>query len=209
MKQGLLIILSGPSGVGKGVLRRKLMRDKDLDLVFSVSMTTRAKRPKEQNGKDYLFVSRQTFQNILARDGFIEHVEYCDNEYGTPRDFVEENLKAGKNVLLEIEVSGAEKVMSQYRWMYTLAIFLMPPSIEELERRIKLRGSESEEEINERIKKSQDEMAKRKDYDVVLTNYTVNKTALRFKQSVMNRIKYCEAVEAGEPVDPDYVIKRP
>ena len=117
MKQGLLIILSGPSGVGKGVLRRKLMRDKDLDLVFSVSMTTRAKRPKEQNGKDYLFVSRQTFQNILARDGFIEHVEYCDNEYGTPRDFVEENLKAGKNVLLEIEVSGAEKVMSQYRGM--------------------------------------------------------------------------------------------
>ena len=209
MKQGLLIILSGPSGVGKGVLRRKLMRDKDLDLVFSVSMTTRAKRPKEQNGKDYLFVSRQAFQNILARDGFIEHVEYCDNEYGTPRNFVEENLKAGKNVLLEIEVSGAEKVMSQYRGMYTLAIFLMPPSIEELERRIKLRGSESEEEINERIKKSQDEMAKRKDYDVVLTNYTVNKTALRFKQSVMNRIKYCEAVEAGEPVDPDYVIKRP
>lgn len=209
MKQGLLIILSGPSGVGKGVLRRKLMKDKELNLAFSVSMTTRQKRPKEQNGKDYLFVSKDTFRNLLARNGFIEHVEYCDNYYGTPRAFVDDNLKQGRNVLLEIEVTGAEKVMEQYRGMYTLAIFLMPPSLEELERRIKLRGSESEEEISERIQKSQEEIAKRVEYDVCLTNYTVNKTALRFKQSVLNRIKYCEAVENNQPTDPEYVIKRP
>lgn len=209
MKQGLLIILSGPSGVGKGVLRRKLMKDKDLKLVFSVSMTTRAKRPKEQNGKDYLFVSKDTFRKLLARNGFIEHVEYCDNYYGSPRDFVDENLRQGHNVLLEIEVNGAEKVMAQYRGMYTMAIFLMPPSMEELERRIKLRGSESEEEINERILKSKEEIERRVDYDVCLTNYTVNKTALRFKQAVLNRIKYCEAVENGQPTDPDYIIKRP
>lgn len=209
MKQGLLIVLSGPSGVGKGVLRRKLMKDKELNLVFSVSMTTRQKRPKEQNGKDYLFVSKQTFQNLIKEDGFIEYVEYCDNYYGTPKNFVEENLKLGKNVLLEIEVSGAEKVMAKYRGMYTLAIFLMPPSIEELERRIKLRGSESEEEIDARIAKSKDEMAHRTEYDVSLTNYTVNKTAFRFKQAVQNRIRYIEAVEKGEKVDPTYVIKRP
>lgn len=209
MKQGLLVILSGPSGVGKGVLRRKLMKDKELNLVFSVSMTTRAKRPKEQNGKDYLFVSREEFKKRLDEDGFIEWVEYCDNFYGTPKAFVEESLKEGKNVLLEIDVQGAERVMKVYRGMYTLAIFLMPPSMEELERRIRLRGSESEEEIADRIRKSKEEMEKRTEYDVSLTNYTVNKTALRFKQVVQNRIRYCEQVEKGEPTDPTYVIKRP
>ncbi len=209
MKQGLLIILSGPSGVGKGVLRRKLMKDKELDLVFSVSMTTRSKRPKEQNGKDYLFVTKDAFRTMLEEDGFIESVEYCDNFYGTPKAFVEENLRQGHNVLLEIDVHGAERVMQKYHGMYTLAIFLMPPTMEELERRIRLRGSESEEEIANRIQKSKEEMEKRKAYDVCLTNYTVNKTALRFKQAVQNRIRYCEAIESGAEPDPNYVIKRP
>lgn len=209
MRQGLLVILSGPSGVGKGVLRRKLMKDKELNLAFSVSMTTRPKRPKEQNGKDYFFVTKEEFGRKLKEDGFIEWVEYCDNYYGTPKSFVEENIKAGRNVLLEIDVDGAERVMKKYRGMYTLAIFLMPPSMEELERRIRLRGSESEDEINNRIQKSKEEMEKRLQYDVSLTNYTVNKTALRFKQCVQNRIRYCEQVEKGEKTDPTYIIKRP
>ncbi len=209
MKHGLLIILSGPSGVGKGVLRKKLMKDNELGLTFSVSMTTREQRPKEINGKDYYFVSKEKFERLIANDGLIEHVEYCGNYYGTPKKPVEDALKRGENVLLEIEVQGAAEVMKHYRGMYTLAIFLMPPSVEELERRIMLRGSESEEEIDRRLAQSKEEMKLRDNYDVCLTNYTVKKTALRFTQAVKNRIKYCEAVEQGLPTDPNYIIKRP
>ena len=190
-------------------MRKKLMRDNDLDLFFSVSMTTRPKRFKEVNGRDYFFVSKEEFEKLLDEDGLIEHVEYCGNYYGTPRKPVEDALNSGRNVLLEIEVNGASEVMEKYRGIYTLAIFLMPPSAEELERRIKLRGSESEEAVEQRLEQSKKEMELSVNYDVCLTNYTVSKTALRFTQAVKNRIRYCESVEQGLPIDPDYVIKRP
>ena len=209
MKQGLLIILSGPSGVGKGVLRRRLIKDKELNLTFSISMTTRPRRLKETNGKDYFFVNEEEFERRIQEHDFIEYVKYCDHYYGTPKSFVDENLKAGKNVLLEIEVAGASKVMEQYRGMYTLAIFLLPPNIEELERRIRLRNSETDEEVSHRLAKAQEEMKLKDDYDVCLTNYTVKKTATRFKQAALNRLKYISAVENGEEVSPDYIIKRP
>ena len=209
MKQGLLIILSGPSGVGKGVLRRKLMKDKDLDLIFSISMTTRPRRIKETNGKDYFFVSEDEFKQRIEKNDFIEYVEYCGHYYGTPKSFVDEMLSEGKNVLLEIEVAGATQVMKQYRGMYTLAVFLLPPDLRELERRIRLRNSETDDEIANRIAKAQEEMKLKDDYDVCLTNYTVKKTALRFKQAVLNRLKYIEAVENGQEVSKDYIIKRP
>ncbi len=209
MKQGLLIILSGPSGVGKGVLRKKLMKENDLDLFFSVSMTTRPKRFKETDGKDYYFVNRYQFEKLIREDGLIEHVEYCGNYYGTPKKPVESALKRGRNVLLEIEVNGASEVMEKYRGMYTLAIFLMPPSTEELERRIMLRGSESEEAIEKRLEQAKQEMSLKDNYDVCLTNYTVSKTALRFTQAVQNRLRYIEAMEKGLSFDPNYIIKRP
>lgn len=209
MKQGLLIILSGPSGVGKGVLRRKIMKDKDLNLTFSISMTTRPKRIKETNGKDYFFVNQEEFERRIAQGDFIEYVKYCDHYYGTPKGFVDEKLKAGKNVLLEIEVEGATKVLKQYRGMYTLAVFLLPPNLQELERRIRLRNSETDDEIAERIKQAQEEMKLKDEYDVCLTNYTVKKTAIRLKQSIMNRLNYINAVETGGDVPKEYTIKRP
>ena len=209
MKQGLLIILSGPSGVGKGVLRKKLLKDKDLNLAYSVSMTSRQKRAKEINGRDYVFVSKEKFEEMIKNDEFIEYVQYLDNYYGTPKRFVEDNLKAGKNVLLEIEVEGAARVMAKYKGMYTLAIFLAPPNIKELERRIRLRDTEDDEEIKKRIAKAQNEILEKDKYDVVLTNYTVKKTVLRFTQAVENRIANIERLEKGLPLEPGYKIKRP
>ncbi len=208
MKQGLLIILSGPSGVGKGALRKKLMKENDLGLVFSVSMTTRSKRPKEINGKEYYFVSHYEFLKHIDDNDFIEYVKYVDNYYGTPKGFVDKKLAEGKNVLLEIEVEGATQVMEQYRGMYTLAIFLVPPSMEELEKRIRFRHSEDDEEVFRRLEKASKELVMKDQYDVCLTNYTINKTAIRFKQAVNNRLKYIEAVENGGEIPQDYIIKR-
>ncbi|MFA6861332.1 MAG: guanylate kinase [Bacilli bacterium] len=209
MKQGLLIILSGPSGVGKGSLRKKLNHEPDFKVDYSVSMTTRPKRFREMNGKDYIYVGLPEFEQKIKENYFIEYVNYCGNYYGTPKSFVDTHLLAGRNVLLEIEADGAEQVMKQYRGIYTLAVFVIPPTMEELERRIRLRNTETEEQIQARLEKAKKEMALKDNYDVVLTNYTLNKTALRFKQVVNNRLTYIKNVEAGNPVSKEYVIKRP
>lgn len=209
MKQGLLIVLSGPSGVGKGTLVRYLKKDSEFKALYSISETTRPRRLKEVNGRDYYFVSPFFFQNGIKDNRYIEYASYCGNYYGTPKDFVIENLNAGNSVLLEIETNGAKQVMDKFRGMYVLTIFLMPPSIEELEKRIRARDSETEQQIEARINLAKEEMKLKDNYDVVLTNYTVNKTIKRFKQAVNNRINYIEAVENGQEVSPNYIIKRP
>jgi guanylate kinase len=209
MKQGLLIILSGPSGVGKGALKRKLMRDRAMDFVYSVSATTRMRRIKEVNGKDYYYLTKEAFDKKAKNGEFLEHTIYCDNEYGTPKEYVQENLSMGNNVLLEIEVTGAKQVMAQYHGMYVMTVFLLPPDMPELERRIRLRHTESDAQIQIRLKRAQEEMTFKDDYDVCLTNYTINKTAIRFQQAVKNRLNYIALAEAGQPTPPNYIIKRP
>lgn len=209
MKQGLLIILSGPSGVGKGTLTKKLKREHLLDAVFPVSLTTRQRRLKETNEKEYRFVSEEDFLQRIKNKEFLEYTKYCGHYYGTLKSDVEGALQRGENVLLEIETEGAKNVMDLYPGMYTLAVFLVPPTIEELERRIRLRHSESEEQIQERIDLAKRELACKEQYDCCLTNYTVNKTALRFMQAVGRRVAYIEAKENNAPTPEGYIIKRP
>ena len=209
MKQGLLIIISGPSGVGKGTLRKKVMYDHLLDAVFSVSDTTRKKRPKEIQGREYHFISKYKFDENLRNNEYLEHTSYCGNDYGTPRKFIDDNLNAGKNVILEIEASGARQAIEQYHGMYTISFLLIPPTLEELERRIRLRHSESEEEIQRRIETAKQEIAGKDFYDVVLTNYTLNKTVKRFLSSIQNRINYINAIENNEEPPEGYTIKHP
>ena len=139
MKRGLLIILSGPSGVGKGTIRKRMMQDKRLNLAYSVSMTTRPQRVNEVHEVDYFFVSLQEFQAAIDQNELIEWAEFVGHRYGTPKSYVEKLLSEGKNVLLEIEIEGASQVIQQYHDTRLVSIFLMPPSFKDLQSRIEKR----------------------------------------------------------------------
>jgi len=167
-KRGLLIILSGPSGVGKGTVRDRFINREELNLTFSISMTTREKRPGEQEGVDYYFVSRDDFEEALKNDELLEYAEFVGNYYGTPLKEVNRLRDQGKNVLLEIEVQGALQVIDKVP--DALSIFLVPPSMEELKRRIVNRRTESEDVINERLSKAAKEMELMNQYRYVICN---------------------------------------
>ena len=170
MKKGLLIILSGPSGVGKGTVRKYIMKHHNFPLEFSISMTTRAPRPTETNGVEYYFVSKEEFQRNIDHDNFLEWAEFVGNRYGTPKDKVEELRNQGKNVILEIEIMGAEQVIKKVKDDRVISFFLTPPSLKHLEDRIRKRKTESEEMIQKRLAKGRNEMAKAKNYDYVVVN---------------------------------------
>ena len=170
MKKGLLIILSGPSGVGKGTVRKYIMKHHNFPLEFSISMTTRAPRPTETNGVEYYFVSKEEFQRNIDQDNFLEWAEFVGNRYGTPKDKVEELRNQGKNVILEIEIMGAEQVIKKVKDDRVISFFLTPPSLKHLEDRIRKRKTESEEMIQKRLAKGRSEMAKAKNYDYVVVN---------------------------------------
>lgn len=173
MRKGLLIILSGPSGVGKGTVRRYIFDNFDLDFTYSISMTTRAPREKEVDGEDYFFVSQEEFQRNIDQDNFLEWEEFVGNRYGTPKDKVEKLRNEGKNVFLEIEVNGAAKVMNKVKDDRVISFFLMPPDVEALENRIRRRKTESEELIQARLEKGRKEMSMTDQYDYVILNDTV------------------------------------
>lgn len=168
MKKGLLIIISGPSGVGKGTVREYLMKDDALDLAYSISMTTRKPRDMEVNGKDYIFVSKDNFERAIDNGELLEWAEFVGNYYGTPYEQVEKLRNEGKNVLLEIEVQGAQQVSEKVP--EAISIFMIPPTMEELENRIRGRKSEAEEVIQERLSKAEKEMKLIKDYKYVVCN---------------------------------------
>lgn len=190
MKRGLLIIMSGPSGVGKGTVRRLVMADKSLNLAYSVSMTTRARREHETPGVDYFYVTKEEFQKTLDEDGFLEHAQFVGNYYGTPKAYVEKLRNEGKNVLLEIEVEGAKQVIAKCHGSDVVTIFLIPPSMEELEKRIRKRGTESEEVIQERLAKAQRELKLKYAYDYPVINDTVKSAADQIKKIIRDKIKY-------------------
>lgn len=185
MKKGLLIILSGPSGVGKGTVRKQIQRCNEIDFVYSISMTTRAKRDKETDGVEYYFVTPEEFQRNIDNDNFLEWAEFVGNRYGTPKDKVEELRNQGKNVFLEIEITGATQVLSKVKDDRVISFFLMPPSLEALEDRIRKRKSETEEVIQKRLAKGAREMKMSKQYDHVIMNENV----VRAAHSIINLIK--------------------
>jgi len=170
MKKGLLIILSGPSGVGKGTIREYLFKNKSINLVFSISMTTRKPRNGEINGVDYFFVSEEDFIKSINEDKLLEYTKFVNNYYGTPKEYIEKRRNEGKNVLLEIETNGAKQVMNKFKGNGEISIFLAPPSFEELEKRIRGRRTESEEVIQERLKKAKLEMNCEGKYNYVVIN---------------------------------------
>ena len=175
MKKGLLIILSGPSGVGKGTVRKYIMNRDLFPMVFSVSMTTREPRATETNGVEYYFVSKEEFQKNIDNDNFLEWAEFVGNRYGTPKSIVEELRNQGKNVLLEIEINGAEQVLSKVKDDRVVSFYLKPPSMKQLEARIRKRKSEPEDVIKKRLAKAEAEMEKAKNYDFVIMNDRINR----------------------------------
>ncbi len=188
MKQGLLIILSGPSGVGKGTIRKRIMLDPSLNLIYSVSMTTRKIRPGEEDGKDYFFVSQETFQKNINDNQFLEWAEFVGNRYGTPKAEIQKLRQAGKNVLLEIEINGAKQVISKATGPGLVTIFLMPPSFEALETRIRKRKTESEAIIQERLAKARREMNLHHDYQYLVVNDDVEKTSQQIIDIIKERM---------------------
>lgn len=172
--KGLLIVLSGFSGAGKGTLIRKLMETHD-HYVLSVSMTTRSPREGEQDGREYFFTDEAHFTEMIDRNGFLEHARYSGNHYGTPRAFVEEQLAAGKDVLLEIEVQGALQVKE--RFPEALLVYVVTPTVAELKRRLTGRGTETEEAIARRLQRAADEADTLESYEYVVINDDVDRCA--------------------------------
>ena len=185
MKKGLLIILSGPSGVGKNCVRQEIMKSNKLDLTYSISMTTREKREREEDGKDYYFVSEEEFQRNIDAGNFLEWASFVGHRYGTPKDKVEALRKQGENVFLEIEINGAKQVLSKVQDDRVISIFLMPPSFAALEKRIRKRKTESEEIIQERLQKGMKEMTMTENYDYIVVNDRIERAA----QEIIDLIK--------------------
>jgi len=166
-EKGLLIVISGFSGAGKGTLVKELVRRYD-EYALSVSMTTRAPRPGERDGVEYFFTDKERFEEVIEQEGLIEYAAYCGNYYGTPRAYVEEQLAAGKNVILEIEIQGALKI--QEKFPESLLIFLTPPCAKELKRRLEGRGTEGAEGIAKRLSRAVEESEGVEAYDYIVIN---------------------------------------
>lgn len=176
---GRLTVLSGPSGVGKGTLVRGLL-ERHPQLWLSVSATTRPPREGEVEGEHYFFLSPEAFERHVKEGGFLEWATFAGNSYGTPRAAVEQRLAAGQPVLLEIELEGARQVRRTFP--AGLQIFVAPPSFEELERRIRERGTDQEEAIRKRLARAQEELAAATEFDAVLVNGTLDVAARELEQ---------------------------
>ncbi len=174
-RRGLLIILSSPSGAGKSTLSRRLL-EWDPSLSFSVSATTRTPRPGEADGTDYHFLSEEEFKRQVALDGMLEHAHVFGNFYGSPRTPVEEAINSGRDVLFDIDWQGAQQIVNSALGPHTLSIFILPPSIEELRRRLISRGQDTPEVIAKRMQKSWDEISHWGSYDYVLVNDDLERT---------------------------------
>ncbi|NNU89357.1 guanylate kinase [Anoxybacillus sp. CHMUD] len=182
-ERGLLIVLSGPSGVGKGTVRKALFSQPDIQLQYSISVTTRQPREGEVDGVDYFFKTREQFEHMIRNNELLEWAEYVGNYYGTPIAYVEKTLQEGKDVFLEIEVQGAMQVRKVFP--EALFIFLAPPSLSELRKRIEMRGTESEELIRDRLKAAKEELEMMDAYDYVVENDQVELACERIRAIVM------------------------
>lgn len=166
-KHGVLLVMSGFSGAGKGTVVRRLMEIKD-NYALSISTTTREPRNGEVHGESYYFVDHEAFERMIENDELLEYATYVNNYYGTPKQFVFDQLEQGKNMILEIELQGAMKVREQYPG--AVMVFIVPPSVQELKDRLVTRGTESMEVIKKRLKRAEEETAYIKDYDYIVVN---------------------------------------
>ncbi|ADQ40532.1 guanylate kinase [Caldicellulosiruptor acetigenus I77R1B] len=181
MREGLLIVISGPAGTGKGTVVGKLL-EKNPNIKLSISKTTRKPRPGEKEGVNYFFVSREQFEEEIKNERFLEYAEYNNNYYGTPKDFVFEALEKGFDVILEIETQGALKIKKAFS--DAVLIFLLPPSIEELYRRLVKRGTESEDEIKARLEIAKNEIKLVPEYDYCVINDNVDDAAEKIQKII-------------------------
>ena len=179
-RRGLLIILSSPSGAGKSTLAKRLLAW-DSDMRFSVSATTRAPRSGEEHGREYYFHTREEFTQMVVRGDMLEHAEVFGNFYGSPRGPVEGAINAGRDVLFDVDWQGGQQVRNSALGKHVLSIFILPPSIPELERRLISRGQDSADVIDSRMAKSRDEISHWPEYDYVLVNDDLDATEERLK----------------------------
>ena len=171
-QQGILAVVSGFSGAGKGTIMKALMAKYD-NYALSISATTRKPREGEEHGREYFFLSTEEFEELIANDQLIEHARYVSNYYGTPRSYVEEKMAEGKDVILEIEIQGALKVKEKFP--ETLLVFVVPPTAEELKKRLIGRGTETMEVIESRMDRAIEEAEEMEAYDYILVNESVDK----------------------------------
>ena len=194
MNKGLLIVISGPAGSGKGTVNARLLESEEF--VYSVSATTRAPRPGEVNGKNYYFISREEFEGRIAAGEMLEYTSYCNNYYGTPLKEALEVIASGKNLILEIEVEGAMNVKRLYP--DAVLIMLLPPNFATQEWRLRHRGTETEEVIRERMAQARKEVARIDHYDYVVYNYD-NKAAEA--ADIIRKIVYAEQFSTAHNAD--------
>ncbi|HIY25676.1 MAG TPA: guanylate kinase [Candidatus Acutalibacter pullistercoris] len=167
MNEGLLVVISAPSGGGKGTILKELFA-KDDNLVLSVSATTRSPRPGEEHGKQYYFLQKEEFEELISQGKMLEYAQYVGNYYGTPREPVEQWMAQGKDVVLEIEVQGGAQIKKLMPGC--VSIFILPPSMEVLEKRLRDRGTEEDATVRKRLEKAREEIPHAKDYDYVVFN---------------------------------------
>ncbi|MBW3113927.1 guanylate kinase [Bacillus sp. MCCB 382] len=181
-EKGLLIVLSGPSGVGKGTVRKAIFSQEDTKFEYSISMTTRKPREGEVDGVDYFFKSREDFEALITEGKLLEYAEFVGNYYGTPVDYVRETLDAGKDVFLEIEVQGAQQVRDKFP--EGLFIFLAPPSLSELQNRLVTRGTETDDLIQGRMNTARKEIEMMNLYDYIVENDQIEHAVDKIKSIV-------------------------
>lgn len=191
-QKGILFILSGPSGVGKGTVRQRLF-EQETHLKYSVSATTRSKRRGEEHGVDYFYTSHAAFEKMIEQNELLEHAQYVNNYYGTPRNYVEEQLKAGNDVFLEIEVQGAMQVKENFP--EGVFIFLFPPSLDELKNRIVRRGTETNDLVLNRLKEAKKEISMMSEYDYVVVNDNVDHAVEKVQAIIMSEHCKRERIE--------------
>ncbi|MCR5774280.1 MAG: guanylate kinase [Lachnospiraceae bacterium] len=180
--RGILTVVSGFAGSGKGTVMNKLIAEHD-NYALSVSATSRSPRPGEKEGESYFFMTREQFEDLIKEDELLEYAEYVGNYYGTPREFVFKMLDEGKDVILEIELQGAMQIKRKYP--DTVLIFLTPPDIEVLYERLKNRGTENDEVIAKRMKRASEEVLSIKDYDYVIINDNIEDCTRRVHEAIM------------------------
>ena len=186
MRRGLVIILSSPSGAGKSTLSDRL-RSWDEDIVFSVSATTREPREGEKDGREYFFKSKEKFVKMIDNNEMLEHAEVFGNLYGSPLEPVSKAIESGQDVLFDIDWQGGQQIRNSTLGKHTLSIFILPPSIAELERRLKSRAKDNEDVIKKRMAMARDEISHWPEYDYVLINNDLSKTENDLKQLLRRR----------------------